>query len=153
MRPRIAIPIPHSRNPKYAERSLPQYEQAVKTAGGDPIPIPVDRPLAEIRKLIDQCDAVLLPGSPAHVDPEHYKAARHPKSASAHVPRDAVDKMLLEDAYNSRKPVLGICYGQQSLNVHRHGSLVQPIESAVNHEAGGKVEVAHLVAVDPASLH
>ena len=151
MRPRIAIPVPHSKNSTYAARSLPQYAQAVEAAGGDPVPIPVDRPAAEVQKLIDQCDAVLLPGSPADVDPQHYNAARHAKTAAADVQRNALDKVLLEDAYKSRKPVLGICYGQQSLNVHRKGSLIQHIESPVNHEAGGKVAVAHVVEVDPAS--
>ena len=59
---------------------------------------------------------------------------------------------LLEDAYASRKPVLGICYGLQILNVYRAGSLVQHIQSPVNHEAGRKVEVAHTVAIDSGSL-
>ena len=47
-----------------------------------------------------------------------------------------------------RKPVLGICYGLQILNVYRHGTLLQHIESAVNHEAGRSVPIAHTVEVD-----
>jgi len=58
----------------------------------------------------------------------------------------------LQDAYNLRKPVFGICYGLQSLNVWRSGTLVQHINSSVNHNAGAKVEVAHNVAVATASL-
>jgi putative glutamine amidotransferase len=67
------------------------------------------------------------------------------------LPRDTVDEFLLHDAFQLRKPVLGICYGLQSLNVYRAGSLVQHIESAINHEAGRKVAVAHEVAVDAGS--
>jgi putative glutamine amidotransferase len=55
-----------------------------------------------------------------------------------------------------RKPVLGICYGLQSLNVYRSGSLVQDIESAtvdskINHSAGRAVAKAHTVRIEPES--
>jgi putative glutamine amidotransferase len=151
MRPRIAIPVPHSGDAEYAGRALPQYERAVEQAGGDPVRIPVDRAIAEVQKLAQSCDAVLLPGSRADVDPEKYLAPRHPKTTAADWPRDTVDEFLLQDAYNLRKPVLGICYGLQSLNVYRAGSLVQHIESTINHEAGRKVAVAHDVVVDAGS--
>jgi len=59
--------------------------------------------------------------------------------------------LLLQDAYNMHKPVLGICYGLQMLNVYRSGTLQQHIESPVNHEAGRKVPVAHAIEVEPAS--
>jgi putative glutamine amidotransferase len=39
----------------------------------------------------------------------------------------------------------------QILNVYRSGTLVQHIESAVNHEAGRKVPVAHTVEIEPGS--
>jgi putative glutamine amidotransferase len=94
---------------------------------------------------------VLLPGSPADVDPAKYDAARDPKTAAADSLRDAVDELLLADAYRERKPVLAICYGLQILNVYRKGSLVQHIESSVNHEAGKKVPIAHTVQVTQGS--
>jgi putative glutamine amidotransferase len=129
MPPRIAIPVPHSADREYAERSLPQYERAVEMAGG----------------------AVLLPGSKADVDPAKYDAPRDPQTAAADSGRDTVDELLLQDAYNMRKPVLGICYGLQILNVYRTGTLIQHIESPVNHAAGRKVAVAHTVEVNPGS--
>jgi putative glutamine amidotransferase len=62
-----------------------------------------------------------------------------------------VDDLLLKDAYNMHKPVLGICYGLQSLNVYRSGTLVQDIESAIDHSAGRAVPKAHSVKVEPES--
>ena len=150
MAPRIAIPVPHSER-EYAERSLLQYEHAVERAGGEPVRIPLDLPPLETMKLIERCDAVLLPGSKADVDPEKYDAPRHPHTAAADARRDAVDELLLQDAYHKRKPILGICYGLQILNVHRTGTLLQHINSPVNHEAGRKVPIAHKVEVDPES--
>jgi putative glutamine amidotransferase len=151
MPPRIAIPVPHSGDHEYAERSLPQYERAVEMAGGEPIRIPLDQPPAEVMKLIERCDGVLLPGSKADVNPEIYTRSKHEKTAAPDSKRYTVDELLLQDAFNMRKPVLGICYGMQSLNVHRTGTLVQHIESPVNHAAGRNVSVAHTVEVDPMS--
>jgi len=151
MPPRIAIPIPHAGDREYAERSLPQYEKAVAMAGGEPVRIPLDQSPAEVMKLIERCDAVLLSGSKADVDPAKYDAPRDPQTADADSGRDTVDELLLQDAYSLRKPILGICYGLQTLNVYRTGTLIQHIESPVNHAAGRKVAVAHTVEVEPES--
>jgi len=159
MAPRIAIPMPHSTDHEYGERAIPQYERAVALAGGEPVRVALDQTADEIRKVVERCDGVLLPGSKADVDPARFKAARSPHTAAADPQRDAVDDLLLEDAYKLRKPVLGICYGLQSLNVYRAGSLVQHIpdflpevtRAKVNHEAGRTVAVAHAVEIDGGS--
>ena len=156
MPPRIAIPMPHSTDHEYGERAILQYERAVAQAGGEPVRIPLDQPPAELMKLIHRCDGVLLPGSNADVDPAKFGATRSPHTATADPRRDAVDELLLRDAYRLHKPVLGICYGLQSLNVYRAGSLIQHIpdflpeelRTRVNHEAGRKVAVAHSVEID-----
>ncbi|MGA2413483.1 MAG: gamma-glutamyl-gamma-aminobutyrate hydrolase family protein [Candidatus Sulfotelmatobacter sp.] len=156
MPPRIAIPMPHSADRDYAERAIPQYEQAVQQAGGVPVRIPLDQTPAQVMRLIERCDGVLLPGSNADVDPAKFGAPRSPHTAAADPRRDTVDELLLQDAYNMRKPVLGICYGLQSLNVYRTGSLIQHIpdflpeelRARVDHEAGKKVAVAHSVKIE-----
>src|SRR5215467_4721785 len=122
MRPRIGIPVPHTGDPAYAERALPQYEHAIEIAGGESVPIPLDKPAAEIIALLKSCDGVLLPGSKADVDPAKYGAIPHPSTAAADLGRDAVDEIVLRDADETRKPILGVCYGLQSLNVHRRGT-------------------------------
>lgn len=156
MAPRIAIPMPHSSDAEYAERAIPQYERAVALAGGEPVRVALDQTRDEIMQVMEGCDGVLLPGSKADVDPARFNAPRSPHTAAADPRRDAVDDLLLQDAYGQRKPVLGICYGLQSLNVYRAGSLVQHIpdflpegmRARVNHEAGKKVAVAHTVEIE-----
>jgi putative glutamine amidotransferase len=159
--PRIAIPVPHSGDREYAERSLPQYEEAVRGAGGEPVRIELDQTPAQVMKQMEGCDAILLPGSRADIDPQKYGIDRHEKTAPADAKRDFVDGLLLQDAYKMHKPVLGICYGLQSLNVFRAGSLVQDIESTIveskivgskiNHSPGRSVAKAHIVTIEPES--
>ena len=151
--------MPHSTDREYGERAIPQYERAVSLAGGEPVRIPLDRSPAEVRSLIERCDGVLLPGSNADIDPARFHQAPSPHSAKADPRRDDVDTLLLDDAYARRKPVLGICYGLQSLNVYRKGSLIQHIpdflpeatRAKINHEAGRNVAVAHTVEVETSS--
>jgi putative glutamine amidotransferase len=152
--PRIAIPQPKSNAAEYNGRSLPQYLHAIKQAGGEPLIFDLTWSNAEIAQAAKQCDAICLPGSGADVDPEKYGVKeRHPQTAPADPARDNVDELLLQDAFNMHKPVLGICYGIQSLNVWRTGTLVQHIESkfGIMHEAGRAVPRAHTINIDPQS--
>jgi putative glutamine amidotransferase len=123
----------------------------VEAAGGEAIVIPLGLPPEETAKRISKCTAVLLPGSKADVDPQKFGQKRHPKTEKADPLRDAADELLLQDAYNLRKPIFAICYGLQSLNVWRTGSLVQDIESAVTHSVRGGV-MAHEIVVEPRTL-
>src|SRR6266545_7351969 len=150
MKPRIAIPRAHSADSAYAQRVMPQYSEAVRRAGGEPVELPLELKNEEIARLATLCDAVLLPGSRADVNPEKYDQPRGPKTADPDPPRDNVDELLLQDAYNMRKPVLGICFGLQSLNVWRTGTLIQDIASGVAHTARDLAR-AQQVLVDPVS--
>lgn len=156
MPPRIAIPMPHSIDLEYAERAIPQYERAVEQSGGESLRIPLDQPPNEVIKIIEHCDGVLLPGSKADVDPARFNAPRSLRTTATDPGRETVDGLLLQHAYSISKPILGICYGLQSLNVYRSGSLIQHIpdflpeelRARVNHEAGKMVEIAHMVEIE-----
>jgi putative glutamine amidotransferase len=163
--PRIAIPMPHSIDREYAERAIPQYERAVEQAGGEPVRIPLDQASAdamkhEVLQVMESCDGVLLPGSNADVDPSKFGAQRSPHTSAADPRRDTADQLLLQDAYNRHKPILGICYGLQSLNIYRAGSLIQHIpdflpedlRTKINHEAGRTIPVAHTVEIESNSM-
>jgi putative glutamine amidotransferase len=152
--------MPHSADRDYSERAIPQYENAVRLVGGEPVRILLDQSRDVVLEIVDSCDGVLLPGSKADVDPAVFRQPRSPHTAAADPQRHDVDMVLLEQAHARRKPVLGICYGLQSLNVFRKGSLIQHIpdflpeetRAKVNHEAGKKVAVAHTVEIESNSL-
>src|SRR5258706_11257473 len=104
MRPRIAIPVPHSFKPDYVQRSLPQYEQAIEQAGGEAVRIPLGLEPEAVARLIAQCDAGLLPGGPAGIDPQKDEQGRGPHTAHPHPQSDIVDGLVLPGAENIRKP-------------------------------------------------
>ncbi|HTU35021.1 MAG TPA: gamma-glutamyl-gamma-aminobutyrate hydrolase family protein [Candidatus Acidoferrum sp.] len=129
---RVGIPYRTRKEELAAERkSYDMYVEAVRQAGGEPVEVSLGLATPELTKLARTVDAVVLPGSPADVDPAKYGAARHPKCAEADQDRERTDFALLEDAFAERKPVLAICYGIQSLNAFLGGSLIQDIPSEV----------------------
>jgi putative glutamine amidotransferase len=164
--PRIAIPEPTSTDAAYNQRSLPQYVRAVEAAGGIAVPISLNDSPALQAGLLASCSAILLPGSPADVDPGRYGQQAVKECAAKDAAREAADDLLLQDAFDHAKPILGICYGLQSLNVWRRGALVQDLPHSpgaaapedgstaatiVNHQPGREVQNAHPVLVMPGS--
>ncbi len=144
---RIAIPEPTSDDPQYNERTLLQYVSAVKAAGAEPVVVQLSEPPERIANLLAGVHGVLLPGSPHDVDPQRYGETRAPESADDDPARTAADELLLQDAFNLRKPILAICHGTQNLNVWRNGSLVQDLKTTVNHQPGREIVEAHPVRV------
>lgn len=152
-RPRIAIPVPTSFDLEYNRRSLPLYLEAIRAAGGQPVEISLTQEAETWPAIARSCDGVLLPGSPADVDPAAYGHPADPASAKPDAAREKLDFLLLEEAADQGKPVLGICFGAQSMNTWRGGTLVQDLLPApVNHSAGPQVAIAHGAFVAPDSL-
>jgi len=106
---------------------------------------------------VERVHGVLLPGSPTDIDPTRYGAAPHAKLGKLYPERETTDFGILDYVESKNLPVLGICFGVQSLNVHRGGSLVQDIPSLVeNHlkhdEDSSKPPARHLIRVEKDSL-
>jgi len=153
MTPRIAIPLPTSFDHEYNRLNYCSYADAVGACGGEPVEVPLDLTRAELARIAESCDGILLPGSPADVDPARYGHAKEEATAAADAQREFVDEFLLTDAFRMGKPIFGICFGTQMLNVFCGGTLVQDLTVLpVNHSAGRAVTIAHTVAVAPDSL-
>ncbi len=157
----IAIPEPMSTDHSaeagaYNLRSLPLYLAALHGAGATPIVIPLHETPARVARILATTDGILLPGSRADVDPERYGAARHPQCAAADAARSAVDELLIQDAFNLRKPVLAICQGVQTLNVWLGGTLIQDLPEElgerVDHSPGREIAAAHSLSVTAGTL-
>jgi len=152
MNPRIAIPVPTSFDADYNSRSWPQYAEAVTRAGGTPVEVPLSLSQREVADLINTCHGILLPGSPADVNPQKFGHTPEPETSPADPARENVDELLIQEAHNLYKPLLCICFGTQSLNVWRGGTLVQHLAPMpVNHPAGKTVAIAHNALIAPES--
>jgi putative glutamine amidotransferase len=159
-KPRIGVPW-RTTNEENEQTwaKLNNYLNAVKEAGGEAVPISLKLSPEELAEVAETLDAVVLPGSPADVEPARYGAARHPKAADADANRESTDVALLNDAIAGRKPVLAICYGLQLLNVHLGGTLIQDIHSVVetelrhskNDPPPGTSDPLHRVRLEPGS--
>jgi putative glutamine amidotransferase len=147
----IAIPEPTSSDLAYNQRSLPSYIAALHSAGATPVIVPLHERQDRVAKLLAGARGILLPGSGYDVDPQRYGEDRIPECGEADPGRTAVDELLLQDAFNLRKPVLAICHGTQTLNVWRSGSLIQDLQTPVNHSPGREVVEAHPVKITPGS--
>ena len=128
--PRIGVPY-RTRNEevKNMRTKYENYLCAIEQAGGAPVEISLALPSNELNALAESLDAIVLPGSPADVNPALYGAARHPESANADADAERTYLALLAHAFAEGKPALAICYGVQILNVYLGGSLIQDIPS------------------------
>ena len=150
----IAIPEPTSLDAEYNQRSLAPYLSALTSAGATPILVPIHESQSRIARLLSKVQGILLPGSRYDIDPQRYGQARIPACSVADPARAAVDELLLQDGFGMYKPILGICHGMQTLNVWCNGSLIQDLDTSVNHRPGREVLQAHPVRLaDGSVLH
>ena len=129
-RPRVGIPWRTStEEDRGITPKLQYYLKAVEQAEGDPVSISLRLSPEQLAAQIKDLDAFVLPGSPADVNPQLYRAPRHAKTHDADTNREKTDFAIIEHAFAAGKPVLAICYGCQSLNVTLGGTLYQDIAS------------------------
>lgn len=92
-----------------------------------------DDPLKEL----SECDALVLTGGP-DVDPGRYGKSYESDRCSIDENRDTLEFELLRNALKDKMPILGICRGQQLINVALGGSLIidipTDIKNAVIHQ-------------------
>jgi putative glutamine amidotransferase len=94
-------------------------------------------------------DGLLLPGG-WDVDPARYGEESGEHIGQVDPELDRTELELVRQARSAGLPVLGICRGQQVINVALGGTLLQHVE---NHEVRelGRAHLAHAVQVEPAS--
>lgn len=115
------------------------YIIAVRKAGGIPVVLPVTDNPEIIARMIEAVDGLILTGG-EDLDPLKWYGEEPLPAMGTIVPiRDFFDIHLARTAVEYGIPVLGICRGEQTLNVAFGGTLYQDIPSQVR----SKVSVKH----------
>ncbi len=133
------------------------YAEAVEGAGGAPVYIPLIPDREYLSALCERLDGLLLSGSDSDLDPVYYGEEPHQKIGSVIPERDETDLILLDVAERRALPLLGICFGMQSLNVARGGSLIQDLAAqtpeSIKHDQGQVVSrPSHHIRIEAGSL-
>ena len=115
-------------NPADQAPSQAAYVQAISAAGGLPVIVPLGLPDSTLRELFERLDGLLLSGG-GDLDPSTYGVTTPAQLVSVDPLRDHLELTLARWALESGKPVLGICRGQQVLNVAAGGTLIPDIPS------------------------
>ncbi len=103
------------------------YTQAVLTAGGVPVIIPLDLPDEALQELVDRLDGILFTGG-GDIHGRYYQAENHPMVRGIDEDRDRIEIGLFKDLVHSGKPFLGICRGIQLINIAAGGTLYADIQ-------------------------
>lgn len=104
------------------------YPSAIIRAGGIPLMIPSGN---EPSLIADFIDGLLIPGG-KDIDPSYFSEAPHPTVRTVARERTEFEIALLRAVMELKKPVFGICYGMQLINVALGGNLYQDMESQIN---------------------
>ncbi|MDR3095387.1 MAG: membrane dipeptidase [Bacteroidales bacterium] len=103
-----------------------RYVQAILQSGGTPVIIPVVTDGNALRNMIKGLDGLIMTGG-GDVAPLYYGENTLGKMVRIDSIRDVYDMTLLKLATDRNIPVLGICRGEQLINVAFGGTLYQDI--------------------------
>jgi len=129
------------------------YVEAVLKAGGTPMIIPAMTDGKVLRDILKTIDGLVMVGGD-DVNPSFYKEKTIPKVNEIDSVRDIYDLILLKLATDRNIPVLGICRGQQVMNVAFGGTLFQDIPlqvkaSNINHkQTEPREQPTHMVTIE-----
>ena len=145
----------YSKFPWYAVRE--NYSTAVSRTGALPVMMPHEA--GRIGEYLDLVSGIVVTGGAFDVDPALFGAESQHPSVTVKSQRTNFEWAITEQALKRDMPLLGICGGQQLLNVVLGGTLIQHIpdeigDALAHEQQNPRDEAGHDVAVvDDTELH
>jgi microsomal dipeptidase-like Zn-dependent dipeptidase/gamma-glutamyl-gamma-aminobutyrate hydrolase PuuD len=133
------------------------YINAVIKAGGSPVLIPLTNDTKVLDEILSGIDGLILSGG-GDIHASFFGEKLHPAVESYDLERDNYDLALVKIAAAKHIPILGICRGQQLINVAFGGNLIQDIpsqvpDSKIIHSQSEERETGtHKITIKPGSL-
>ena len=136
----------YSKFPWYAIRI--NYINSIISSNGLPLMLPSKPELAD--HYFNLVDGILITGGDFDIDPKIYGEKKDKSVVHIDKPRTNFEIKIAKLALKKNKPILGICGGQQLLNVVLNGSLIQHIDKTnIEHEQGqSKNRPSHKVQIN-----
>jgi putative glutamine amidotransferase len=139
----------YSKFPWYALRE--NYCSSISNFGGIPIPLVYDN--KSINSILDIIDGLVITGGAFDIDPKYYLERKKYKNIFIKNERTEFEINICKKALKKDIPILGICGGQQLLNIVYGGSLIQDIKkdlsTVINHEQKNpRNQVSHSVKLN-----
>ncbi len=103
------------------------YAEAILAAGGVPVFLPYTVDPDRIALYTEMCDGLLFAGG-VDVHPKYYGEEIEFESVEVVDLRDEFELALFPAYFATKKPIMGICRGIQSINVALGGSLIQHMD-------------------------
>jgi len=100
-----------------------EYGKAIKQAGGQPLFVDSSIDPAVVAHI---CDGVIISGG-YDIEPVLYNEEKKSDEQMEPIERTQWERRLIEACDAEEVPILGICYGNQLLNIHYGGTLYQDI--------------------------
>jgi putative glutamine amidotransferase len=157
--PKIGITLDYEEAPTYSKKPWyalrENYCSAVGSLGALPLPLPHE--VDKVEEYLELIDGLLITGGAFDVAPELYGQNEKHDTVVTKDKRTKFEFAITRGAIERNIPVLGICGGEQLLNVVLGGTLIQhipdSIENALEHEQKNpRDEPGHGIKITEGSL-
>lgn len=132
------------------------YYDSVSAAGGIPVIIPPVGEDADLKRILQTLDGVVLTGCKLDLDPVNLGLERHPSTRPMPARREDFDRRLARFCRDMKMPTLAIGVGMQELNIVCGGTVFQHVPEDVmkslHHRDPVEACLRHVIEIVPESL-